>query len=100
MQNSTISALRTVQLEDIPLEYRDIAEALGLESFLNLSRLCGGDCVYLPKISSLQREGRDREIRARFNGGNYRELAAQFRLSERYVRKIIHHQRPADRRCS
>ena len=32
---------------------------------------------------------RDREIRARFNGGNYRALASQFRLSERQIRKIV-----------
>ena len=37
----------------------------------------------------LEREGRDREIRARFDGGNTRALAAQFRLSERQIRKII-----------
>ena len=30
-----------------------------------------------------------REIRARFNGGNCRALASQFRLSERQIRKII-----------
>ena len=29
------------------------------------------------------------DIRARFTGGNYRALAAQFRLSERQIRKII-----------
>ena len=26
---------------------------------------------------------------ARFNGGNYRALASQFRLSERQIRKIV-----------
>lgn len=38
---------------------------------------------------TLRRDGRDREIRARFNGGNYRALASQFRLSERQIRKIV-----------
>jgi len=37
----------------------------------------------------LERNARDRDIRARFNGCNYRALAAQFRLSERQIRKII-----------
>ena len=100
MKNSTISDLRLIRTEDIPEECQDIAEALGMDAFLALIQLCGGQNLYLPKLDSLQKDGRDREIRARFNGGNYRELAAQFRLSERYVRKIIHHQRPADRRCS
>ena len=98
MENATISTLRTIRLEDIPPEYRDIAETLGMDSFLQLVHLCGGEYLYLPKMASLERTGRDREICARFNGGNYRALAAQFRLSERYVRKIVHGQRPRDRR--
>ena len=83
------SALRTILPEDIPEEYQDILDALGMEAFLQLIRLCGGQSLYLPKLDSLEREGRDREIRARFTGGNYRSLASQFRLSERQIRKII-----------
>ena len=41
-------------------------------------------------ISSDEERGpRDRAIRARFDGGNYRQLAAQYRLSVRQIRKII-----------
>ena len=83
------TSLRTIRLEDIPEEYRDIAEDLGLPVFLRLAALCGGQDLYVPKLESLERRGRDREIRARFNGGNYRALAAQFRLSERQIRTII-----------
>ena len=89
MPNIDISTIRTIRPEDIPEEYQDIAEALGMDCFLRLIHLCGGQSLYLPKLDSLEREGRDREIRARFNGGNYRALAAQFRLSERQIRKII-----------
>lgn len=89
MKNATISTLRTIRPEDVPEEYQDILDTLGMEAFLRLIRLCGGQSLYLPKLDSLQRDGRDREIRARFNGGNYRALARQFRLSERQVRKII-----------
>lgn len=89
MKHTDLQTLRTIRYEDIPEEYQDIAETLGMDSFLDLIRLCGGQSLYLPKLDSLEREGRDREIRARFNGGNYRALASQFRLSERQIRKII-----------
>ena len=85
----TPASLRAIRPADIPEEYQDIVESLGLEGFLALTRLCGGQSLYIPKTDSLSREGRDREIRARFDGGNYRALAAQFRLSERQIRKII-----------
>lgn len=85
MTNTTYPIL----MKDIPAEYRDIAEALGLDTFLQLTSLCGGLSLYIPKRESLERDARDRDIRARFDGGNYRALAAQFRLSERQIRKII-----------
>ena len=69
--------------------YTDLVEVLGLDGFLTLVDLCGGQSLYIPKGETLRRDGRDREIRARFNGGNYRALASQFRLSERQIRKIV-----------
>ena len=84
-----LTALRAIRPEDVPEEYRDIAESLGLDSFIRLVALCGGQNLYLPKLESLERSGRDREIRARFNGGNCRALAIQYRLSERQIRKIL-----------
>jgi len=84
-----LNTARPVPMSDIPEEYRDIAEAIGLEAFTQLTLLCGGQSLYIPKRESLERNARDRDIRARFNGYNYRALAVQFRLSERQIRKII-----------
>lgn len=84
-----LNTARPVPMSDIPEEYRDIAEAIGLEAFTQLTLLCGGQSLYIPKRESLERNARDRDIWARFNGCNYRALAAQFRLSERQIRKII-----------
>ena len=81
--------LTTIRAADIPEEYLDIVETIGMEAFLELVGLCGGQNLYIPKRESIEREGRDRDIRARFDGGNYRALAAQYRLSERQIRKII-----------
>ena len=89
MSTSYMTTTRTIPMSDIPEEYRDIAEAIGMEAFTQLTLLCGGQSLYIPKRESLERSGRDREIRARFDGGNYRALATQFRLSERQIRKII-----------
>ena len=89
MSTPYMTTTRTIPISDIPEEYRDIAEAIGMEAFTQLTLLCGGQSLYIPKRESLERNARDREIRARFDGGNYRALAAQFRLSERQIRKII-----------
>ena len=89
-QTTNFQTLRGIRPADIPEEYQDILDTLGMEHFLRLVTLCGGQTLYIPKLDSLEREGRDREIRARFNGGNYRALAAQFRLSERQILSLIH----------
>ena len=78
-----------IRREDIPESYSDVVEAIGQEKFLRLVRLCGGQSLYIPKIESLEREARDRDIRAHFDGGNYKQLTSQYRLSERQIQKIV-----------
>ncbi|WP_295761692.1 Mor transcription activator family protein [uncultured Oscillibacter sp.] len=80
---------KTIRLEDVPEDQRDLAAALGLDAYLRLAALRGGQELYVPKLQSLERGPRDRDIRARFDGGNYRELAARHQLSVRQVRKIL-----------
>ena len=87
--STNIQLLSAIRPSDIPAEYTDLVEVLGLDGFLTLVDLCGRRSLYIPKGETLRRDGRDREIRARFNGGNYRALASQFRLSERQIRKIV-----------
>ena len=89
MTTTCIPPARHIRTDDIPDEYRDIVDAIGMESFIHLALLCGGQTLYIPKRESLERSARDRDIRAMFNGSNYRSLATQFRLSERQIRKII-----------
>lgn len=84
-----MNPLSPIPMDDIPQGYQDVAQAIGLEAFSRLIYLCGGQNLYIPKRESLERLSRDREIRARFNGGNYRALSAQYRLSERQIRKIV-----------
>lgn len=90
MKKNTISSGGPlIRSSDIPAEYQDIVEGLGLGNFLRLAALRGGQELYIPKRNSLEREARDRDIRAQFDGRNYRALAARFQLSERQIRKIL-----------
>lgn len=92
-----MSSYMTVSYEvtraDVPEQYLDIVDEIGLDVFLKLVRLCGGEDLYIPRWECLIRGPRDRDIRARFNGGNYTQLAREYRLSVRQVRKIINGRR-------
>lgn len=43
MSTPYMTTTRTIPMSDIPEEYRDIAEAIGMEAFIQLTLLCGGD---------------------------------------------------------
>ena len=53
-----------VRIEDIPDGvWREFAEAHGIEPILGLADVLGGAVVYIPSVSSILRESRNRAIR-------------------------------------
>ncbi|KEQ23417.1 Mor transcription activator family protein [Paenibacillus tyrfis] len=73
----------------LPHPYYQLAEAIGLKPTLVLAEQFGGTGVYFPKLEAAIRAARDRMIRREFDGGNYKELARRYRLSESWVREIV-----------
>jgi hypothetical protein len=53
-----------VQIEDLPKGiWRDFAKTHGIEPILGLAKVLGGSSVYVPSMSSILRESRNRAIR-------------------------------------
>ena len=52
-----------------------------------LRREWGGYKIYIPMAKSYDKERRDREIAARWNGTNTRELCVEFEVSETTIRR-------------
>lgn len=76
-------------IDDIPEAWRQVAEAIGVESFLRLAATVGGCSFYVPKLERLTSPVRDERIRAEFDGGNHRQLAIRYNLSEQRIRDIL-----------
>lgn len=68
--------------------YKQIAEAIGPETFYRLAEVVGGATIYIPKPESLTRPVRDAHIKAEFNGYNHPELARKYGVTERWVRQL------------
>jgi Mor family transcriptional regulator len=64
-----------------------LAEDAGRYCAECLRRDWGGYKTYLPMGKSYDKELRDREIAARWNGRNTRELCAEFEVSETTIRR-------------
>ena len=67
-----------------------LEKAMCPKCFKILLKECGGTRPYIPSAPSLIRQNRDENIRARFTGSNYQELADLFNLHERHIRRIVH----------
>lgn len=78
-----------VKRDDLPQEFRRLADEIGLAAALELVRLHGGEGIYIPKIEKVTRQARNRAIRAEFDGSNYRELAQRHKLSVVWVRQVV-----------
>ncbi|MEE0566262.1 MAG: Mor transcription activator family protein [Lactobacillus rogosae] len=81
--------LDQVKLENLDEEQKALAELIGLDGLKNLVRAYNGTSIYVPKIESLEKAVRDEYIKEEFDGGNYRELALKYGLTETWIRNIV-----------
>lgn len=79
-----------LKIENLSEEQREIAELVGMEGYMRLSKVYGGTTVYIAKTDELERRNeRDERIREEFDGTNYSKLAIKYRLSEMWIRNIV-----------
>ena len=79
-----------IRLEDLAETQKEIAELIGIDNYIKLSKRFGGDSsLYIQKYSEISKNARNREIRKKFNGYNIPMLANMYDLSERQIRTIV-----------
>lgn len=79
-----------ITLEQLTPTQRELAEIIGIDNYLKLVKRYGGSGgIYIPKYSELIRPSRDMEIKDKFNGYNYAQLADEYDLSVRTIYKIV-----------
>ncbi len=81
--------LYEMKIENLDEEQQALAETVGMEAYIKLVRKYEGLLIYIPKAESLVKTVRDEKIREEFNGGNYRELATRYGLTETWIRNIV-----------
>ena len=78
----------------VPEDLHWLYELVGLERFLKIIDTAGGEFLYFPKRSTLERDLRREAILREFDGTNLRQLARKYGLSERHVRSILQKEGP------
>lgn len=84
-----MSLLEKLTLEDLDEDQRQLAECIGLEAYKNLLRNYAGSSIYVRMPDKLTANIRNEEIRQKFNGYNFRDLAKEFNLSDVSIRRIV-----------
>lgn len=70
-------------------ECRQLIELVGLDAFKKLVREHNGRSIYIPQRRSIELSLRNKKIIQEFDGGNYKELARKYDVTETWMRKII-----------
>lgn len=78
-----------VKLEDIPFQFHAMVEIVGIDKFVEITKLYGGTNTYIPTYKGLFRYARDREIVRQFNGVNYNELAVKYNMCVSNLKRIL-----------
>jgi len=77
-------------LDDLREEQKQIAEIIGVEAYLELTKVFGGTTIYIAKAEEIaKRNDRDSQIREEFDGSNYAALARKYGLTEVWIRNIV-----------
>jgi Mor family transcriptional regulator len=72
-------------MEMLTESQREIADIIGLDNYVKLVRFVNGDSIYFPKYSELMKPCIDEEIRAKFDGYNFKELAEEYDLTVKTI---------------
>lgn len=79
-----------ININDIPLQHRDIAEFLGVEIYVNFCEVFGGDNVYIPTKKTLVNSIRNKEINElHSNGYSIKDLSKKYNLTNSSIRHIL-----------
>lgn len=82
--------IKDLNINDIPVQYKDLAEFLELDKFVNFCRHFGGSYIYVPNIKTFEAILRDRDIiKMNDEGISIKHIAKKYNVTTNYVRKII-----------
>ncbi len=78
-----------INMEDVCENIQILYDIVGMENFLEISKMYGGTNIYIPTYKSVIRNNRNREIIRKYNGKNINILANEYGISSTQIKKII-----------
>lgn len=85
--------VKEVRLEDLPRQFHELVEAIGIEAAFKLAEAYPGMAVYVPKPETLFERARNNMIRRDVRIIGYRGCARKYGLTEVWIRQICDYQK-------
>lgn len=89
MRESDREILESLTVDDLQGQHREIAEAVGIEGMIRLSKTFGGNPVYIPEMPKLIRNKVYRMILEEYDGTNIKDLAVKYGVCKSTVYNIL-----------
>lgn len=77
-----------IKNEDVSVTLKPMVEIVGMEDFIEIVKVYGGDTVYIPTYKALTIQQRNREINMAYDGFNAKELSQIYELSVSQIHRI------------
>ena len=84
-----MNPIDNIQIDDLDGDQRQLAETIGIEAYRDLVKQYAGMHIYVPEHESFRAAQRNVQIRAEFDGYNFRALARKYGLTESSIRRIV-----------
>lgn len=82
--------MNNIKLKDIPEQYLDLAEFLGIKTFISLTEFLGGSYIYIPTSKTFFNQIRNKEIKEMYEKGiDIKIISKKYNLSHNAIKKII-----------
>ena len=78
-----------LKVDELPETYQEMSKIIGVANTVKLALHYGGLPFYFLKIDSILQKRRDEKIQTEFDGGNYKDLARKYKLSEIHISRIV-----------
>lgn len=79
-----------IEFKDIPSQYSDIVEVMGIDKFIEICEFSGGQNIYIPTVKTLENTIRNKEILSYYSDGySIKQLSKKYNLTTSSIRQII-----------
>ena len=78
-----------VTKEDIPYDLHTMVDIVGMDNFIEISKMYGGSNVYIPVYKKVIMGKRNRQIIREFNGKNLAGLRLKYGMSNQQLKSLL-----------